>query len=57
MQDSFKIFKTAPRSEVQCSHEVQLADVDVESTVVVVEVLENGIDPINWSMPPTPQVI
>ena len=38
MQDSFKFFKTAARSEVLCSHEVQLADVDVESTVVVVEV-------------------
>ena len=36
-----------------CSRQIQLAESDVENTVLVVEVSEDGIGPITQSMPPT----
>ena len=50
------VFETAPRSELQCSLQVQLAESNVQNTVLVVELADDGIDPITWSTPPSIQV-
>ena len=50
------MFKTAPRSELPCSPEVQLVESDVENRLFIVEVVQDGIDPMTWSTPPTLQV-
>lgn len=56
VQDPFKVFKTAPRSELPCSPRLELAESDIGNTVLVVELAEDGLDPVTWSTTPTVQV-
>ena len=56
VDEAFKVFKPAPRSEIICSSEVELSHCDVENMVVAVEYIDDGIDPAIWSLQSIPKV-
>ena len=54
--EAFEVSKSAPRFEIICSSEMELSHCDVENMVVVVEYVDDGIDPIVWSLQSTLKV-
>ena len=56
VEEAFKVFKTAPRSEIICNSEVELCHCDVENMVLTTERVDDGIDPVIWGLPSIPKV-
>lgn len=44
----FKVYHATPRSQIECSSLLPLMECDIGKSLLVIEVNEDGMDPITW---------